>query len=82
MSITCLTTTTPTLENDTCNGTRTSTKCVISIKALTYLGLPINTPLEDVIDALLLSLADARTRIGVLESTIEDHETRITALEP
>lgn len=82
MSITCLTTITPTLETDTCNGEHIATTCVISTKALTYLGLPINTPLEDVIDALLLSLADARTRIGVLESTIEDHETRITVLEP
>jgi len=46
MSITCQTSVTPTLENDICNGNQTSTKCVISTKALTYLGLPINSTLE------------------------------------
>lgn len=58
-----------------------STKCIISLKALTYLGLAPNSTLEDIIDALLLSLADARTRLAQAEVTIADHETRITNLE-
>lgn len=81
MNINCSTTVTPQLENDFCNGERISSKCVISVKALTYLGLPINSTLEDIIDSLIQSLADARVRISDLEEQVANHETRITNLE-
>lgn len=64
----CTPTVVPILVEDPCQGNKSSTKCVISIKALTYLGLPPNSTLEDIIDAILLSLADVRTRVDTLEN--------------
>lgn len=78
----CPSSVTPIIVDDPCQGNRIKTACVISTKALTYLGLPPNSTLENIIDALLLSLADARTRLAQAEVTIADHETRITNLEP
>lgn len=46
----------------------TSASCTIMEEAIAYLGLPANTPMNDVIMAILLSLQDARMRITVLEN--------------
>jgi hypothetical protein len=44
-----------------------STDCIIHADAISYLGLPINSSMTDVVNALLLSLIDARNRIEILE---------------
>lgn len=44
-----------------------SARCTLYEDAIAYLGLPINTPMNEVIDALVLSLTDARNRLLVLE---------------
>lgn len=44
-----------------------STRCTLHEDAIAYLGLTANTPLNEVLDALLTSLTDARSRILVLE---------------
>lgn len=72
----------PPLLQDNCNGETKSTDCIIHSNAITYLGLPANSNLTTIISTLLLSLKDARDRVIALEARIEDHETRITNLEP
>jgi len=46
----------------------TSTRCATHEDALTYLLLPENSTLDVIIEALLLSLIDARQRIEILEN--------------
>lgn len=71
----------PNLVEDICNGESKLTECVIHSSAITYLQLPVNSNLTVVLAAYLASLIDARTRITALENTVQDFETRITALE-
>lgn len=81
MSTDCTTYITPTLIQDPCGGETKSTDCVIKSAAITYLSLPVNSTLTAILQAYLTSLIDARARISVLESIVEDFETRISALE-
>ncbi|GEM_PF-4700251 len=78
---TCPQSITPTFTEDLCNGEHSSTDCVLYPNALTYLGLSPNSTMTEVVQALLLSLTDARNRIIELESQNADFEIRITALE-
>lgn len=43
------------------------TNCVVSTDAITYLNLPANSTMTDVINNLLLSLIDVRNRVEILE---------------
>lgn len=45
----------------------TSAKCIIHENAIAYLGLQPNSTLEEVIQALLFSLINTRTRLKNLE---------------
>ena len=45
-----------------------STNCIIHSDAIAYLGLPENSDLTTVVEALVTSLIDARSRILVLET--------------
>ena len=45
----------------------TDTNCVVFTDAITYLNLPSNSTMTDVVNNLLLSLIDARNRITILE---------------
>lgn len=45
-----------------------STDCIIAEQARSYLSLPENATLTEVLDALLASLVDARNRIITLEN--------------
>lgn len=58
----------PTLITDSCNGEVKLSDCVIYQDAITYLGLPANSNITTIIEALVLSLKDARDRILVLET--------------
>lgn len=44
------------------------TDCIIHADAIAYLGLPENSSMTEVVNALLLSLIDARNRIVILET--------------
>lgn len=55
---------------DPCGGERKSTDCVIYENAIIYLGLPANSTMTSVLQAVLASLIDARNRIAVLEQTL------------
>lgn len=59
----------------------TSTDCVFYEAVISYLSLPAMSSTTTVINALVSSLMNARTRITTLESIVEDFETRISALE-
>lgn len=45
-----------------------STKCIINHEAIPLLGLPENSDLKTILDALVASLIDARGRIKTLEN--------------
>lgn len=71
----------PNMIEDPCNGKQFSTDCLIFSSSIPYLQLPPNSTVTEVINALLLSLVDTRTRLTQAESRIENHETRLIALE-
>lgn len=81
MSTNCTTYITPVLIEDKCNGETKLTDCVIHETAITYLSLPPNSNLTEVLQAYLSSLVNARQRISDLETIVGDFETRISALE-
>ncbi len=78
----CQTTIVPDLQENPCPLGQMSTNCVIHELAITYLNLPPNSNMTEVLATYLLSLVDARNRIVLLETQVADHEARITALEP
>lgn len=45
-----------------------STDCIIHEAAISYLGLPENSSMTEVVAAMMLSLIDARNRILILET--------------
>lgn len=55
-----------------------SDKCVLHEEALAYLGLPTNTPYNELIEALVNSLSDARSRITQIESQAQLLKAKIT----
>ncbi len=64
----CQESVTPNIIEDPCEGNQMSTDCVIYELAISYLFLPPNSTMTEVVQALLLSLVDARTRITALEN--------------
>ena len=65
----CTQTTVPEVDNTAIPCEKlTSTDCTIYEDAISYLGLPENSSLTDVLDAMLSSLIDARNRITALET--------------
>lgn len=81
METNCYQSTTPTRIEDPCEGNQSSADCVIFSNAITYLSLSPNSTMTQVVQSLLLSLIDARSRVVVLEAQGVNFETRITALE-
>lgn len=51
------------------------TDCIILEDAISYLALPVNSTMTEVIYALLASLIDARNTISILDSRITILET-------
>lgn len=49
-----------------------SDECVIHQEAIAYLGLPENSTIKQIIDAMLISLIDARNRIAILEENQDE----------
>ncbi len=66
--MTCQESITPNIIEDPCSGNQMSTDCLIYSNAITYLELPPNSTMTAVVQALLLSLIDARNRITALEN--------------
>lgn len=64
-----------------CDGCFIFDECVTRETAITYLSLPANSNMLEIVDALVASLQNARDRIIVLEEIVETYETRLTALE-
>jgi hypothetical protein len=58
----------PTLAENPCPKGTISTKCVLNESAITYLSTPPNEKQSVINDKLVLSLADARSRIVILET--------------
>lgn len=71
-----------------CGGTQIFDQCVIRESAISYLSLPADSNMGEIIDAIIASLQDARTRLATAEATItaqatliEELDERITELE-
>lgn len=77
----CYQSTIPNRIEDPCKGNQISSDCSLFPNSITYLSLPPNSTMTQVVQALLVSLIDARQRIANLEAQNSDFETRITALE-
>lgn len=77
----CPTTIVPILLEDECKGVQTSSNCVIHSLGITYLGLPPNSTLTEVLAAYLLSLVDARNTILLMQTQLADLEQRVLDLE-
>lgn len=77
----CYQSATPNRIEDPCEGKQSSSNCVVFENSIIYLNLPPNSTMTAVVQALLVSLIDARQRITTLEAQNSDFETRITALE-
>ena len=75
-------TTIPELPSDFCNGRRYSTKCVFSEDAFTLLELESDTSLDLILNALVVSINNLKTRLDAQDIIIEDLENRVAILEP
>ena len=71
----------PNLQEDPCLGKRINSACVIHPDALTLLDIPSNTPVRDIINALVIALNSALNRIQDLETSTENLEERVQILE-
>lgn len=60
----------PELQEEKCGGEYTSTACIINQGALTYLGLPPNTPLNTILTNIVLSLQAKDEQIAELTALI------------
>jgi hypothetical protein len=58
-----------------------STDCIIFINAISYLNLPVNSTVTEVLVALTASLIDTRNRQEILEDSINLLEARIINVE-
>ena len=67
---------------DLCSGKTMSTKCLINESAIPSLFLEPNSTQEEVNNALVLAINSLINRVELLETTVADHENRITTLEP
>lgn len=77
----CTTSVVPNLVEDKCKGKQGSTDCIIFEKGIPYLSIPEGANLTIIVETLLLSLVDARTRIKTLESDVSNLNSRLTTLE-
>lgn len=56
---------------EVCDGVYTSDKCIIHEGALTYLNLPVNSPLETIINQFILALMQKDVQIQQLQEQID-----------
>ena len=71
----------PTLPSDPCNGEKTNTKCVVNDLAFPLLNLPVNTPLDVILNTFYLALNSANTRLNAQDASILNLQNRVTLLE-
>jgi hypothetical protein len=55
-----------------CNGVYTKTDCIVYESAITYLELPANTSLTQIINSMILSLQSKDTLISDLQNQINN----------
>jgi hypothetical protein len=66
---------------ESCNGYYPPTRCIIHEPALTALGIPANTSLENIITAIVSALNIQSVTINNLSSEIENQQTEIESLQ-
>jgi uncharacterized coiled-coil protein SlyX len=66
---------------ESCNGYYPPTRCIIHEPALTALGIPVNTSLENIITAIVSALNLQSVTINNLSLEIENQQTEIEILQ-
>ena len=66
---------------ESCNGYYPPTRCIIHEPALTALGIPANTSLENIITAIVSALNIQSVTINNLSLEIENQQTEIESLQ-
>lgn len=66
---------------ESCNGYYPPTRCIIHEPALTALGIPANTSLENIITAIVSALNLQSVTINNLSLEIENQQTEIESLQ-
>ena len=69
------------LPTDPCNGETKNSACVIHTDAITLLDLPINSTQEEINNAFVLAISSLLNRVELLETRVDDLESRILILE-
>ncbi len=64
----CIQTNIPQVETSETDCEYLDSDCVIHKEAISYLGLPENSSITTIVEALVNSLIDARNRIQILET--------------
>jgi hypothetical protein len=72
----------PILLLEPCKGKYTSTDCILSPNAITYLGLSVGASQTQINAALITRLIGKDAQIADLQSQLNALEIRIIALEP
>jgi len=60
------------LESEPCNGEYTSTSCIINPNILTYLNLPANSSMTDIVTNLILALQYKDEQLQNLQTQIDN----------
>jgi hypothetical protein len=66
---------------ESCNGYYPPTRCIIHEPALTALGIPANTSLENIITAIVSALNIQSVTINNLSLEIENQQSEIESLQ-
>lgn len=69
------------LEIEPCKGEYTLTNCIVNQTAIPYLSLPANSPLNTIINNLILSIQYKDELISQLATQLADLDTRVIELE-
>tara|TARA_R110000782_G_scaffold181647_1_gene271942 strand:- start:257 stop:520 length:264 start_codon:yes stop_codon:yes gene_type:complete len=72
----------PTLGVEECGGDYTNTNCVINPNIITYLNLPANSTMTEIVTALVLALQYKDEQINILQTQINNLQPQINNLHP
>lgn len=67
-------------QTEPCNGIYTPTTCIVQVTPFTTLGIPANTPLSEVLTAIVASLNNQQTLINNLTLQVTNQQTQIDLL--
>ena len=67
-------------QEEPCDGIYTPTTCIVQVAPFTTLGITANTPLSDVLTAIVAALNNQQTLINNLTTEVTNQQTQINSL--